>query len=93
MGSIMRVPDPNNSVIIPLNDRVLQENDCIVVICPDDSAKNALSVYKNGDWVEICGPQYDYSTTPSMDSLNVFISYTVVPHYFYACFLPSPVSS
>lgn len=90
MGSIMRAPDPKNSVTIPLNGRVLQENDCIVVICPDDSTKNALSVYKSGNWVEIGAQSYYYSI--SEDSVIIGVSFATVPYNFYACFIPSPLS-
>lgn len=91
MSNIMRAPDLMNIVTIPLNGRTLQDNDCIVVICPDDSTKNALGVYKAGNWVEIGDSDYYYSI--GVDSVIVHVNLTFVPHHYYACFLPSPVSS
>lgn len=91
MGSIMRLPSPINEVTVPLNGKVLQDNDCIVVVCPEDSTKSAMGVYNNENWIKI-GELYGYFVTPSGDGVTVDTLYDNVPYHFYACFLPSPTS-
>lgn len=94
MGSIMRKPSPINAVTIPLNGRTLQDGDCIVVICPSNSECNALAVYQEGSsWEKTGDPNYNYSTTPSGDSVRVEVTFDLVPNHYYACFLPSPIPS
>ena len=88
------MPRPSeNSVTIPLNGRTLQVGDCIVVICPEESTKNALIVYNGVDWANVGTLLYDCSNTPANDSVNVVASYDTAIYYFYACFIPSPTST
>lgn len=90
MSSIMRVPSRHFTVVISLNGRTLQNNDCIAIVCPDNSAQNTLAVYQAENWIEIRNVGYSYLI--SGDRVIVSIM-TDGNSNFYACFLPSPVSS
>lgn len=90
MSSIMRAPSRYLIVVIPLNGRTLQNNDCIVIVCPNNSAQNALAVYSAGSWTHIGNTGYSYSTSGDYVYVRIIQDGS---SDFHACFLPSPVSS
>lgn len=86
----MRAPSRSLIAVISLNGRTLQNNDCIVVVCPDNSAQNSLAVYQDGRWTEIGNAGYSYSTSGDYVYVRILRD---GKRDFHACFLPSPVSS
>lgn len=87
MENIMRAPNPSHNIRIPLNGRTLQNYDCITIICPNNSAQNALAVYQAGNWTTIGHSGYAYVIIE-----DVLVISTGNINTCYACFLPSPIS-
>lgn len=90
MGSIMRAPEPDYTVTIPLNGRTLQQYDCIVLLCDWKESIATLFIYEDESWLEVV------DTTPSIsvsdDSIIIDVGYEPGSG-FYACFIPSPIST
>lgn len=98
MSGIMRAPSPSYTITIPLNNRTLQNYDFVVLTglgkfgtsANENSGQSTLFIYVDGNWIK----QGDINSSISVSDGNIIIRVGYDPgDGFYACFLPSPVST